>query len=92
MPSLFNVAAMRSKAMPAVGMEPYWKSSLCGATGQHGTQFGNSGVNAGLLELVAVDGGGDDFSGELRSWYVSLRAGNRLKTTAPRLPARQSAS
>src|ERR1035441_1831 len=45
---------------------------LTGATGQHGTKFGNLGVDMPLLFLESKDRCGDDFRGELLYWHVSL--------------------
>ena len=45
---------------------------LSGATGQHGTKFGNLRVDMPLLFLESKDRCGDDFRGELLYWHVSL--------------------
>src|ERR1039458_9441673 len=42
-----------------------------GATGQHGSEFGDLGVDVPLLFLESKDGGGDDFGCEF-CWHVIL--------------------
>ncbi|MGA9627543.1 MAG: hypothetical protein WBL65_04270 [Bryobacteraceae bacterium] len=43
-----------------------------GGARQHGPKFRNPGVDAGLLEFVAADGGGNDLGCEFLFWHVSL--------------------
>src|ERR1035441_4123258 len=61
--------ACRSMCGPVSAFRP--GGGFSGATGQHGVEFGNLGVDVPLLFLESKDGGGDDFGCE-SCWHVSL--------------------